>query len=197
MNLMTDYSGVCAVDTETSGLDARKCGTLSVAIVPLTNAFEPFPHYPVFVSDVRPDPGIVIEDKALQVNGFTPERMEAAPPRDETIKAFADWHAGLADLTKIPLITPLAHNFAFDKSFLTQWLDPNDMNTFFFYQHLDTMAMVNYYNFRSRIRGNKPVFFKTALTAVTKALGLQHDDAHGALGDAMATARLMRHFLTI
>jgi DNA polymerase III epsilon subunit-like protein len=83
--MIEDY---IAHDTETGGLDASECALLSIAAVPSWGA-EPF--------SIAVLPNGVIEGKAAQVNGYTPERWAALGAVPEKVAALElrRWLAGL------------------------------------------------------------------------------------------------------
>lgn len=96
-----------AIDTETGGLDSSECALLSIAAVPSWDA----PPFSIHILPVGR-----IEEKAAEVNGYTPEewaRRGAVPPKVAAFE-FQRWRYQLESRC----FDLAAHNAGFDALFL-------------------------------------------------------------------------------
>jgi DNA polymerase III epsilon subunit-like protein len=96
-----------AIDTETGGLDASECALLSIAAVPSWGA-RPF--------SIAVLPNGVIEPKAAEVNGYTPERWAELGAVSEKVAAL-ELRRWLEDMDRHRWHMA-AHNAGFDSLFL-------------------------------------------------------------------------------
>lgn len=111
---------IIAIDTETGGLYSSIHALLSVAVVTSWEA-EPLTIY------VLPEPGKVIDARAAEVNGYTPELWEA--------RGAVPLHRGLLQLGAYLKdlfcekrgAALVAHHAAFDKGFLDEACRPFDI----------------------------------------------------------------------
>lgn len=78
---------ILCFDFETTGLDTKTCEPLEIGCLVIDpKTYKLLPDR--FLSDIAPSEGTVIEPKALEVNGFTMDRIKAAPPQDIVWKQF-------------------------------------------------------------------------------------------------------------
>jgi DNA polymerase III epsilon subunit-like protein len=96
-----------AVDTETTGLSPKENSLLSIGAVDLATG-------DTFKMDCRVQDGRVVNDKALEVNGFTKEEIydKSKPTAEEAVEEFEKF---VKDHKAKVLI---GYNFSFDLSFL-------------------------------------------------------------------------------
>lgn len=171
------------IDTETTGLDPVKHAMISVGFV-----FKPDLNkdYIAAQKEFKMNPGTYsIDKRALTVNGYTEEEIKSWPDRAKTIesikKMIENW--GLA----YDKMTPVGHNYLFDRGFLLQILPTHFYEVYFSYHYMDTMNVANFFNLV------KPGFSKgVSLGALREKYNVPHDGAHSALADALATAEVMK-----
>lgn len=183
---------ICAVDTETGGLLAGFHEVIAVAIVPLTETFEPAPVEP-FVTKVRPEHPDRLSPGALKVNGESWESLQNAPTRKESIELFFQWFKNTVLNNGFKKISPLAQNWAFDKGFLQFWLDPSNtspeaFDALFDYRSRDTMHTGMFLIDRSKVKRGELLMKYPSLKSLSAKFGVEQVDAHTALGDALTTA---------
>ena len=190
-----EWKGICAIDCETTGLDAYHNEVIEIAIVPLHANFTVNSEIPPFRSTIRPENAPeTIEDGALKVNGKKREELETFPKRIEVVKEFVAWWEENVGKRQLKNIVPLGHNYnGFDKDFIKAFLDPktrvnNAYGAFFHYHCHDSMTTAMYLNARQAVAGMKPQFYSVSLGAVCKRLGIVNEQAHSACGDAVAAA---------
>lgn len=99
-----------ALDTETGGLDSAECALLSIAAVPSWDA----PPFNIYVLPVG-----LIEAKAAEVNGYTPELWEqknAVPPKSALFELQLWLEARRLEHKRFDMA---AHNAGFDSLFMS------------------------------------------------------------------------------
>ena len=98
------------LDIETTGLNPKKHSVIEVAAIEFDNPQN------VFNEICRKWPGAEIDQKALDINGFSPEEITnpAILSQKELLMRFNDWLNATGDRTIA------GHNIAFDISFLNE-----------------------------------------------------------------------------
>lgn len=164
-----DLPGYAVVDLETSALSPRYGRIVEIAVVQVDRAGE-LQHAWTTLIDPRGPVG------ATHVHGIAQDDVIGAP----TFEAVVETAAALLQGRAI-----VAHNAAFELRFLQaefmlagwEWPDP---------PHLCTMAEAGHF---------LPRLSRPRLVDACAAAGIRLDHAHSAHGDAVATARLLRHYL--
>ena len=183
---------MCAVDVETTGLDADKHEIWQIAIVPLKSDLTIRKDIPPFYMDLQPQkPPETFEPQAIRMNK---EKVLKAIERGiDPYKAadyFDDWFQKL-NLPMYKKILPLAHNWPFENRFLHAWLGSFNMDQFFF-GYRDTMVLANVINDIADMRNEPWPFAKVSLGYMCSTLKIENLDPHDALGDAVACAEVYR-----
>jgi len=180
---------LAVIDVETTG---RVCGfheVIQVAIVPLTIELEIADVKP-FYCNIKPDFPERAEAKAGKVHGLSIDDFVAnAPTQERVLDLLLDW------FSKLPLghsrrLTPVAHNWAYERSFLVPWLGPDLLNSIFHPHPRDTMIFAGMLNDRSVMMGKNKPFTSLGLGALCHQFGIPYENAHDALADCIATAKL-------
>lgn len=107
------------IDTETGGVIPGKSALLSISACYYENPSHTFNVY------IKPDPSLEINSEAAAVNGYS-EKLWAergAVPLVEALRRFKAWMPPRGN-------SPLAHNAAFDKSFLDAAEQQTGFNTY-------------------------------------------------------------------
>ena len=201
------------MDTETGGLTPGWHEVLEIAIVPLTDLYQPHPEIPAFHTTVRPEYPERVDLGALIANGRvrkdSPDKAVAMaeamekimeyPTRKETVVAFVKWYNDYAKPEKLGW---LCHNGNFDIPFLEHWFLPSHINglgfrDFLNYQGRDTQRIAMWMQDNAKVRGVRLPLPGVSLTKITSFYGINHTEAHTALGDALATAEVYRRFCGI
>ena len=105
-------------DLETGGADSKKHAVLQIAAVieidgKIVDQFE---------SKVRPFPGKIATDEALEVTGFTREEIETFPKPTEVMQRFDSFLARHGQRkNKAERYIMAGYNNGFDNDFLSQW----------------------------------------------------------------------------
>ena len=192
---------LCAIDTETTGLDPRRHDIIQIAILPLNDQIQPDKRFMPFNIHIKPSRPENIEAKAMQVNKINlahlmlhgMDSFQAADLLDE-------WFEKL----RLPLgrkIVPLGQNYAFDREFMREWLGHLNYDHLFHYHYKDTMIAAQYINDRAEIHGNYPPFSKGSLGRIAGVLEIEYQNAHDALADCVIVSecyrRMMRMYLGV
>lgn len=185
---------LCAVDVETTGVLAGYHEIIQIACLPLNQHIEPHPEHRPFYINIRPDYFDRIQKEASQKHGISSDSLKACPSQDQSVELFAEWFRKL-DLPFGKRLVPLAHNWGFERAFLTYWLGVEGFQEFWQSHPRDTMALAATINDLYVWHGRKHPFSSLSLTALCAKFDIQFDNAHDALSDCLATAKLYAAFM--
>ncbi len=181
---------LAAIDVETTG----RCGgyheIVQIAIVPLAMDLEIAKYVRPFYQNMRPMYPERVEPRAVGMrNVSVDDLLMNAPEPERVLDYLIEWYA------RLPLghgrkLTPLAHNWAFDSSFLIPWLGPDLYTSLFYPLPRDTMNFASSLNDRAVMAGYVAPFKSVNLGALCRQFGVVNDNEHNALADAIATAKL-------
>lgn len=198
---------ICAIDTETTGLQAGYHEMIQIAIMPLNAEYLPDPEIQPFVCMVKPDHPARWEDGAARVNGLRGVAEKHGLDANVAYQMFVEWYyaLGLPETNSPPYfkqIIPLAKNWAFDRGFVNAWMGLDDdrkpaMDQFIRSREArDLQPLIYFMNDLAYIHDEKIYPFpKQSLTYACSRLSIPHPNAHDALGDCEATARCYRRLL--
>lgn len=191
---------LCAIDTETSGLDPFFHEILQICILPLDSNIEPLRDVLPFYINMIPEFPERATDEALKKNKLSlPELTLKGYDKIKAIDLFEEWVARLnLPCTKYGTpkqIMPLGQNYAFDRAFIMAWLGVDLYNQYFNYHHHDTMVTAHYLNDRAAYHAEKVPFNKTNLTWLCNVLNVQSERAHDALSDCLSVAGVYKKML--
>lgn len=184
-------------DLETGGLDPATCGLTEIAAVSAVHDGY-WQHNQItsrFVRIVKPTPGLVYQDKALELQSRTLSDLdERGVPEAEALADLAAWVK--LKLGRPQTVSPWAHNAAFDMGFISAAVARNDTEMPFNRAYLCSMVLHRVLRQLGIHSG-----YRSRLDDVCRDLGIAPptDDRHHATGDAEATchciARMM-HMLS-
>ena len=180
---------LCVVDVETTGTLAGYHEIIQIACVPLNQHFEPHPDLKFHYLNTRPDHPERASKEAARKHGITMESLEGCLTQEQGVDRFEAWFKSL-DLPFGKRLIPLAHNFGFERAFLIHMLGLDGFNDFWQSQPRDTMVLASMINDLYAWHGRKPPFSTVSLGALCKKFDISLDNAHDALADCLATARL-------
>jgi len=199
-NSMQHWNGcqLCAIDTETTGLDAYWNEIIQIAILPLDQNIEPRKDVTPFYIEMRPEHPERIDPKAMSVNNLNLATiMNRGFDQEKSKDLLRDW----VDKLELPFtksgifrkrIIPLAQNYAFDQAFIKHWLGIDMYNELFDYSFADTMTVATYLNDRAAMHGEPVPFSKINLSYLASTLKIEHGGAHDALQDCLVTAKVYK-----
>ena len=186
---------LCAVDVETTGLEAGHHEIHQVSILPLDSQIKPSRGIITFYLDLQimyPDR---IDPKAIKI-----PKIEFAKRQQRSIDPFTaadlldDWFERL----KLPIykrICPLAQNWPFDRAFLKMWLGTDSFEHLFSPLYRDSMVCAIHHSDVCDFRGDKIKFVQYNLQYLCNKLDIKNLKPHDALQDCVATAEVYRRLI--
>lgn len=187
---------LCAIDTETTGLDFRRHDIIQLAILPLDACIKPLQTVRPFVIEMIPKNMDAIEPGARKTHRIDMAQLilRAIDPW-KAVDHFEDWFTKL----NLPLgkkIMPLAHNWLFDRNFIESWLGgPLSFDNFFHFHFRDSMTAALFMNDRADQKMDPVPYPKVSLKYCCSQLSVRNERAHDALQDCVATAEVYRNML--
>lgn len=182
----------CAVDVETTGLLAGYDEIIQIAAVPLDQNFEPEGKF--FYLNMLPDNPDRLTEEAQKKHGISLDDLSGCVTQSRGIELFDEFFHKLG----LPIgkkLVPIAHNWAFERGFLIHWLGLDGINYVFHPHPRDTMLMAAMINDLYTWHGRKYPFSKLNLTSMCNKFDIKLDNAHNALADSIATAKLYASYL--
>lgn len=185
------------LDTEATGLIPGKHGLIQLACVSTDDRLQVIHS---LCTDIRPPAEVVINPEALEINGFTEERIAQGISYQETAQLFL----GFLN-QEFPEEEPVvvAQFYPFDFAALLELCKQTGEVGEKIHQKLgnnliDTKALTNVLNLK-HVFLNKPIPFPVASLSkpggVKDVLGIAGYQAHDAMGDVMATREILLKLL--
>lgn len=173
-----------AVDCETSGVDSRTNSILSIGAVDMANPDNRF------YGECRPFEGAIVEQQALEVNGFDFNEIQSKPKTEgELVIEFVEWVKSFAE--NKPLMC--GQNVDFDRDFIKAACERAGIKTPFNYRVIDVHSIAWYY---ITSNGSRPPT-NLSLNRVMEMTGAGREpDPHNALTGAMCAAECISRMLT-
>lgn len=186
---------MATVDVETTGTVFGYNEIIQVAIVPLDHQLNPSKEHKFFYRNIAPLYPERQTKGAKMKHGLDAHKMaQECQSQDQVAQDLDDWFLKM-DLPLGRRLVPIAHNWAFERGFLTHWLGLDLFDTIFHIHPRDTMTFAAAVNDVYAWQGMAPPFSKLSLTGMCERVGVPLDNAHDALADCIATARLYREML--
>ena len=173
------------VDIETTGFDPDKHEIIEIGLVlvkQLGGEGKEFEVIDEIEYKVKPERISDADPQALRVNGYDPSQWVFAMSLEEAMKAFAE-------KTKDAIF--VAHNVAFDLSFIDHAFKTTGVENKMFYPKLDTISMAF-----AKLHTN-PKVEKFRLQKLCEHFGIQNEKAHTALADARATFEVYEKLMNL
>jgi DNA polymerase III epsilon subunit-like protein len=180
---------LCAVDVETTGVLAGWNEIIQIACVPLNQHFEPSCTMRHFYMNIAPDHPERMSKEAVRKHGITIDSLEGCVSQDKSFDLFEEWLQNL-NLPFGKRLIPLAHNWGFERAFLIHWLGLDGYNSAWQVHPRDTMLLAATVNDLYAWHGRRHPFKLLALPSLCKKFDIILDNAHDALADCLATAKL-------
>lgn len=184
---------LCAVDTETTGLRSGYHEITQIAIQPLDSDFN-FIYEPLQL-ELAPEFPSRAAPEAIQKTGVDLDyHVNCCPSQTTGADLFLRWVERL-NLGLGKRLIPLAHNWSFDKNFIVEWLGEETYNIHFSRAHRDSFVIAAFINDMHNAQGLDAPFKSLQLESLCKKFGIKLDNAHSALPDARASAKLYKCLL--
>lgn len=186
---------LCSIDVETTGFVAGFHDVVQVAIIPLNFDLDPDPQMFPFLLDIIPKRPDNIDETAMRIN-----RMKLCdimvrgvdPYRAQDL--FLEWFERLR-LGYRKRIAPLGCNYAFDKTFLIDWLGPQTYELCFDHNVRDVSITATYRNDRAGWAGNDFPYPHVNLGGLCNTMRIERTRAHDATDDATVTALVYKRLI--
>lgn len=164
------------VDVETSGLSPIKNGMVSLGAVDLENPNRQF------YGECRVFYGAVIDEKALEINGFTKDQVIDVSKQSEAelLKDFLNWVEAGSNKVLAGM------NPTFDRDFLRATAKRSGINWPLGYRTIDLHSLAFAHMLRKDIENNEGIL---SMDSILELVGLEkREGAHNALDDAKLTS---------
>lgn len=184
---------LCVVDVETTGLDFRKHEIIQICVLPVDEHLKPHPQIKPFIADIKPEK--VVDDEALTV---TKSDLASVLLRGLDSFAVADYFSEWFDalnLAQGKRISPLAHNWPFDRDFIRVWLGFETYEHIFDARYRDTQAIALYHNDRAFWRSELTPYPKVNLSYLAQVLKVPRL-RHHAVEDCLTTLECYRQLVS-
>jgi DNA polymerase III epsilon subunit-like protein len=187
---------LCAIDCETTGTQAGHHDLIQICVLPLDSDIRPVKDVRPFYMDIQPkrpeniDPEVMRKSRS-KICHSSIHGVEAWAAYD----LFEEWKKEITQAGILPLdkrIVPLAHNWPFDRDFIIDWMGWMSFDHHFDGRFRDTMVAASFANDRSDFHCEHLPYPKVELKYLTSLLHVDHENAHDALQDCLATAELYR-----
>jgi len=193
-----NFNFLCAIDCETTGLDPEIHELIQIAILPLDSEIKPINVMPFYIV-LKPDCPELIDPKAMKINKLTKAINTYGLDREKAKDLLGEWVVklgmGVNKFGTAKTITPLGHNYAFDKAFMIKWLGVGLYNEYFHPHYRDTLTVASFIDDYTAWRAEDVPFGKKDLTWVADKVGYKRKGAHDALQDCVTTANAYRLML--
>jgi DNA polymerase III epsilon subunit-like protein len=186
-----------SVDLETTGRQPGFHEIIQIACVPLGPDLKPSPTLRPFYTDIRPDFPERAEHQAMCKNHLQIDQLLLhAPSQDKVRDLFVEWFEKL-DLPFKKSLVPLAHNWAFEASWLKAWLGIDLFEKTWYSLARDGMLLAIAINDKAAMRGEEIPFNHVSLGSLCRKFNVRNENAHDALSDALAEAEVYRALLQL
>jgi len=186
----------CVVDVETTGTLAGYHEIIQIACLPLDQHFEPSSKYRFHYLTTFPDYPDRMEEEAARKHGLTLEKLEGQPTQSKGIEIFDEWFRNL-NLPFGKKLIPIAHNWSFERGMLIHHQGMDSFNEMWHWHARDTFTLAAFINDLYVWHGRKHPFNAIGLGPLCRRFDIQLDNAHDALADCLATAKLYGELLRL
>lgn len=187
---------LCAVDVETTGVLAGYHEIVQIACVPLNQHFEPHPDMKFLNLYMAPNCPERMEKEAVRKHKIDMKTLSTCISQSRGVELFEEWYRKL-ELPFGKRLVPLAHNWGFERAFLIHWLGLDGFNDYWHIHPRDTMTMAASINDLYVWHGRKHPFNYLGLPYLCNRFEINLDNAHNALADCLATAKLYAAFMRL
>ncbi len=186
---------MAAVDLETTGRRAGFHEIIQIAVVPLDSDLRPLKEVRPFYTTMKPLHPERQEKKSGYVHGLDINELVLHAPEPGRVQdLLIEWFERL-ELPFRKLLVPLAHNWAFESSFLKAWLGVDLTDEIFHFHPRDSMTYAISLKDKAAFAGEPVPFDNVGLGSLAARFGVVNPRSHDALCDAIAEAEVYRALL--
>lgn len=187
-----------AIDVETTGTHPGWHEIIQVAAVPLDAQLQPSKRYRHFyLEGIAPyHPERQEQDAKMKTHLDAKRMAEECITQERAAELMDEWFVSL-ELPSGKRLVPLAHNFGFERTMMLEWLGPEAFHTMWDGRSRDTQVVAAFINDMHWWQGLSDPFPEISLTQLCKRMGVPLDNAHNALADAIATAKVYKALLSL
>jgi DNA polymerase-3 subunit epsilon len=173
------------VDIETTGFDPEKQEIIELGVVIAKPTSDDATAYEIVDEldiKIKPEHIETADPQALRVNGYDPSAWIFAHTLEEAMKTFSEKTANCIFV---------AHNLAFDYSFIEKAFQKTGVENKLFYAKMDTISIAF-----AKLHKKKDIE-KFRLQKLCEYFGVENNKAHTALSDARATFEVFQHLMSM
>lgn len=187
-----------SMDTETTGLDRQNCEVIELKATALTRTLEPVGEFYSKLQITRPK---YVQQKALELNGYTEDAWKDAPPPKEVYERFQEWLIEME--AKIPYLDEyknrypiaLGQNPSFDLEMILNNAEGHCVELHFSYHLFDLVTISMFMDIVNCIKNNFEWQGSYSLTKVAAANNVGMRKAHTAEVDEETHLKLLRLYI--
>ncbi len=186
---------LAAIDLETTGTQPGHHEIVQIAIVPLDDDIKPLAGVRAFYTHIKPKHPEREAEAAKQKHKIPMAELLLHAPTSEQVQ---DWLVEWFEALRLPFrrcLVPLAHNWAFESSFLKAWLGVEMVDQIFHSHARDSMLLAIALNDRAICNAEPAPFSRVGLGSICKKLNIVNTNPHDALADCLAGAEVYRNLL--
>ena len=188
---------MAAIDLETTGTRPGYHEIIQIAIVPLDSDIKPLEGVLPFYTTVRPKHPERESPAATHKHKIPiTDLMLHAPDSEKVADLLVEWFERL-ELPFKKCLVPLAHNWAFESSFLKAWLGVQMVDQLFHSHARDSMLYAIAMNDKAQFRGEPVLFNRVGLGSMCAKLNITNINPHDALADCLAEAEVYRALMRL
>lgn len=186
---------ICAIDTETTGLEPFYNDLIQIAILPADMDLKPDKDILPFHCLIKPrrPENITWETLKPSMQGLIRKAMIEGFDADVAADLLNEWFEKLP-IPENKRILPLGHNWAFDQAYVRDWLGQHNYEYMFDGRYRDTQVVSQFLNDVADAQVENYPFPKCGLQYLVTCLKLDFDPTkgHDAFYDALKTLEVYR-----
>lgn len=180
---------------ETTGLDPDKNEITEICILPLDATLKVSREVLPFNIKMKPEFPENVEWEAIKVTQIDYMKLcQEGMDKYAAADLFEEWYQKLK-LPERKRISPLAHNWPFDRAFIKNWLGPTSFEMHIDGRFRDTMAVALAFNDIADFKNEPYPFPKVNLSYIASTLKIDFDKIHNALDDCVLTSKVYKELV--
>lgn len=185
----------CVIDTETNGVDLLTAVAVEVCILPITDRFEVDDSIKPLNVLINPGEENLTSDTAQEALAFNKIGVDTIRKDGMSYEDFGAFLQGWMYANNISVITPLAHNWVFDRIVMLRMLGTELGERLIFRRAMDSHTLAIAINDQYELFGKEKPFKKTNLSYLANYFGIDASGAHRADADCIMTAQIYKKLL--